>query len=94
MKHTIYLRMFLQLDSVPHYTTLQKFPKKVVALPFEVYLAQYIRTKQEEIDKLVESRKELRQVIGKLQPLAVMHSDKIQIFEPSYRRGLISSPAS
>ncbi len=69
----------------------QKFPKKVVALPFEVYLSAYIRTKQEEIDALLESRRKLREVLYKLQPIALKHSDKIQVFEPSCRRGFKSS---
>jgi sugar-specific transcriptional regulator TrmB len=72
----------------------QRFPKRVVALPFEMYLAGYMQEKQKEIQALVESRKQLREVLYKLQPLALKHSDKIQIFEPSRKRGLNSSPAS
>lgn len=33
-------------------------------LPFEAYLGEYIRTKQEEIDNLLDSRKRLREVLG------------------------------
>ncbi len=70
--------------------TTQAFPKKVVALPFEVYLSNYIRAKQEEIESLREARNKFREILYKLQPLALKHEDKIQIFEPSYRRGLNS----
>ncbi len=68
-----------------------KFPTKFVALPFEVYLSGYIRTKQEEIESLREARNKFREILYKLQPLALKHEDKIQIFEPSYRRELPSS---
>ncbi len=71
--------------------TTQKFPKKVVALPFEVYLAQYIRAKHEEIDELLESRKKLREVLYRLQSVALKLNGEIQVFEPSCRRGLNSS---
>ncbi len=72
----------------------QAFPKKVVAVPFEAYLAEYIRTKMEEIETLREGGEKLKELIYKLQPLALKLKDKIQVFEPSYRRGLNSSPAS
>ena len=68
----------------------QRFPKKVVALPFEMYLAGYMQDKQREIDTLLESRRQLREVLYRLQRIALKHSDKIQIFEPSRKRGLSS----
>lgn len=71
--------------------TTQKFPRKVVALPFEMYLAQYIKTKQEEIDELRESRRKLREVVCKLEPVALKLNGEVQVFEPSLRRGLDSS---
>lgn len=72
----------------------QAFPKKVVALPLEVYLSEYIRAKMEEIETLRGGRKKLRELIYKLKPVSVKHAENLQAFEPSYRRGLNSSPAS
>lgn len=81
----------IDLENKGLVATTQKFPKKVVALPFKVYLSGYIRTKQEEIDALLENRKKLRELLCKLQPIGLKYADKLKVFEPSYKRGLNSS---
>ena len=50
-----------------------EFPSKFVALPFEIYLADYIKTRTAEIEKLRQKRIEFRQIICSLQPIAVKH---------------------
>ncbi len=69
----------------------QLFPKKVVALPFEVYQRQCVRAMREEMDGLLDGRRQLRELICQLQTFALKDSEHTKVFEPSYRRGLGSS---
>ena len=69
----------------------QQFPKKVVALPFEKYIAECVKAKRREIDEFREGRKRLRELLYKLQTLSPKHAENLKIFEPSYKRGLNSS---
>ena len=71
--------------------TTQKFPKKVVALPLEKYIAECVKAKQREIDEFREGRKRLRELLYKLQTLSPKHAENLKVFEPSYKRGLNSS---
>lgn len=70
--------------------TTQAFPKKIVALPFETYLTECIKEKREEIGRLLEGKKQFRELLYKLKPVSLMHAENLKVFEPSYRRGLTS----
>jgi len=68
--------------------TTQAFPRKFVALPFETYLTECIKEKREEIGRLLEGKKQFRELVCKLQPIGLKYADKLKVFEPSYKRGL------